>query len=87
MPNETCGMPDDGGIPNDNCLAGLRCPNPDCGSYEPFVIEATTLFEVTDDGPESQYDIEWGDDSYIHCVMCSRMGVVRDFRIEEDENA
>lgn len=51
--------------PNDNCLAGLRCP--ECGSYGPFNIRATALFKVADDGTEVIGAVEWDDASFCEC--------------------
>ena len=89
MTNETCGMPDDGEIPGENCLEGMRCPN--CGSYGPFLIEIKTTALVCDDGIEEYGDAEWDADSWCTCQECMDSRKVFRFResdrIEEDENA
>jgi hypothetical protein len=52
--------------PNDNCLAGMRCPK--CGSYGPFEIEATVPFVVTDDGAEPKdANVPWDYRSPCSC--------------------
>lgn len=71
--------------PNENCLYGMRCPNPKCGSYEPFLIEAITCAKVYDGGAESS-DLEWGEDAYCYCVKCDHEGTVRDFREDAEES-
>ena len=72
-------------MPNTNCLAGIKCPK--CGSEDRFKIEATTIFEVTDDGTDVHEDVEWDDDSYIECMECGLSGKIKDFHVEEDDSA
>lgn len=67
--------------PNENCLAGMRCPK--CGSFEPFYIMGVALFEVHDDGIEECLEPEWEDGSYCRCRECEFTGQVKDFEIEE----
>jgi len=70
---------------NTNCLQGLRCPNAQCQSEGPFRIVAESTFEVHDDGTEHIGDVEWTDDSYCQCVMCSHHGAVSDFSLKPDQ--
>ncbi|MBW2636007.1 MAG: hypothetical protein JRC86_00525 [Deltaproteobacteria bacterium] len=65
---------------NDNCLMGMRCPNPDCKSEGPFMIKMSCWGEVYDSGVSDTYDNEWDNDSNIQCVMCSESGRVADFK-------
>lgn len=62
--------------PNTNCLAGLRCPK--CGSYGPFSIQCTAMFNVADDGTEIIGSVEWDECSFCQC-RCGRTGDVDDF--------
>ena len=68
--------------PNTNVLAGFKCP--ECGSFSPFRIEMTAVFDVTDDGTEVSGDSEWNDDSYCMCVQCEHSGIVEEFRTDDD---
>jgi hypothetical protein len=68
---------------NSNCLEGLRCPH--CGSYEPFSIEGTVSAKVYDDGVDESKCFEWNDDSQIVCHDCGRDGLVREFKVKEDD--
>jgi hypothetical protein len=66
---------------NVNYLEGMRCP--ECGSYEPFIIEASVLVKAWDDGTEDSYfgDTEWGDASYCKCDECGHEGIAADFQM------
>lgn len=70
--------------PNDECLEGMRCPNPDCDDpFGPFIIEITTTVEVSDEGVGEQTgDNEWSEESYCQCDECGHTGTVKDFREE-----
>jgi len=77
--------PANGELPNDNCLAGMRCPNEECRSYGPFQITIMTVAEMYDDGfTQDHGDSEWDTDSPISCPCCSTSGTVYDF--SEDKN-
>lgn len=64
---------------NVNCLEGIRCPA--CGNEDRFLIEATLIMVVTDDGtmPVSG-DICWDDDSYAECSDCRVPAKLGDFQ-------
>ncbi len=64
--------------PNENCLEGMRCPNPDCGSYGPFQIRAEASFTVADDGTDDYEDVEWSDESWCRCIECQHCATVKD---------
>ena len=63
--------------PNSNCLEGMQCPQ--CGSFEPFAIVATTCCTVCDDEAEAS-DLEWGEDACCRCIKCDHEDVVAGFR-------
>lgn len=64
---------------NKNCLEGIRCP--DCGNQDRFKVQATTIFELIDDGTDGHYDVEYNEDSYFECYSCGKHGTVKDFMI------
>lgn len=64
-------------MPNDNCLAGIRCPQ--CGNEDRFFIDAHVMCEVTDDGAEACGDTEWHGDSFCRCPVCDRHGPLKGF--------
>ena len=71
--------------PNHNCLYGMQCPQ--CGSYEPFVIEVRMQVVMYDNGSDAygdgaSGDQECGEDSYCRCVECHHDGTVKDFSQE-----
>jgi hypothetical protein len=66
---------------NQNCLAGIRCPK--CKQEDEFLIEATQMMRVHDDGCEGHGDIEWDDNSYCCCSECDHDGELREFRIDQ----
>ncbi len=69
-------------MPNDNCLAGMRCPVPECKSEGPFHIDVTTTMLVHDDGTDPIVaDTHWGDDSWCMCAACDHTATVKDFTI------
>jgi hypothetical protein len=63
---------------NDNCLAGMRCPQ--CGAQEPFEIGVLCTAKVFDDGTEETHDMEWDDTNACSCPACGFHGTVRDFK-------
>ncbi|MHB8408285.1 MAG: hypothetical protein ACYDHY_09405 [Acidiferrobacterales bacterium] len=67
---------------NRNCLEGMACP--ECGSGQPFRITVSTTVEMWDNGTESHGDVEYYDDAYCQCVMCSHSGKVVNFRLTEE---
>jgi len=66
---------------NDNCLAGMACPNPECKSAGPFRIEISVLVTVGDDGFDysDAGDSDWTDESWCACVECDHAATVGDF--------
>lgn len=57
--------------PNENCLAGKRCPN--CGSYGPFKIVALTKCVLFDSGTNDSNDgsVEFDEGSSANCCRCN----------------
>lgn len=52
--------------PNTNCLAGFACPK--CGHTDNFLICATVMIDMHDDGSEGvEGDIEWEATSTCVC--------------------
>jgi len=69
---------------NTNVLEGFRCPK--CGSDDRFRIEATTMFDVTDDGTEQlESSVDWSDESYCECRTCAHYGTVKDFKSPDEK--
>jgi hypothetical protein len=68
--------------PNNNVLAGLQCPNTDCGAYAPFRIDVTAVVDVYDDGsdPMTFTEVDWHDGNFCKCLTCGFHGEVREFR-------
>jgi hypothetical protein len=71
---------------NNGCLEGIKCPS--CGNEDRFIIAASVMAEVTDDGAElasPQYGngFEWDDDSDCRCPECDLNGTLTDFRVQE----
>src|SRR5262245_8562268 len=69
---------------NDNCLEGIHCPQ--CGNEDRFMIAASIVAEVTDDGadvasPQSGNGFQWDDSSMTRCPNCDRAGPLKDFRV------
>ena len=64
---------------NDNCLAGMRCPQ--CKSLEPFEICVLCTVQVRDEGTEETHDMEWDDTNACSCPACGFHGTVRDFKV------
>ena len=62
---------------NTNTLEGFKCPK--CGSLQPFWIDASSVFEVWDDGTAEHQDVQWNDESGCRCWECSHAGSVKDF--------
>lgn len=64
---------------NENCLAGMRCP--ECGNDEPFKIAITAYAIMYDEGSEEiEEEITWDDASYCECQACLFAGTVADFQ-------
>ena len=63
---------------NTNCLEGMKCP--ECCWDESFMIAATTMAEVTDQGVEDYEGMEWDNDSYAECPNCDWSGKVKELR-------
>jgi len=71
---------------NKNCLEGIRCPQ--CGDEDAFRIEAQITVYVTDDGTEDDGGhYAWDDQSPCRCAGCGHAGTIKDFTIENQENA
>lgn len=70
-------MDDQTDVKNDNCLAGVQCP--DCGSQEPFLIRAHALVTAWDDGVSDSNGPQWDASSYIECQACGHDGTVGAF--------
>lgn len=64
---------------NTNCLAGIQCPK--CGEEDHFRVEATAMFNLTDDGTDFPYNVEWSDTSIMICSDCQHVGTVAEFTI------
>lgn len=76
---DCCGNAEELPSTNENNLAGLRCYN--CGNQEEFIIKATAMFKVYDDGTDGDYEeVEWDDDSLAICILCDERATVGDFR-------
>lgn len=69
---------------NENCLEDVKCPA--CGNEDRFIIAATILAEVTDDGAEmaKHSDIEWDDSSWTRCPACNEAGPLARFRVAQE---
>jgi hypothetical protein len=70
---------------NENCLAGMRCP--ECKSDGPFQIAGTATFLVFDDGTDDYFDPEWDAESACQCRECKHIGTVKDFQIEDEDES
>ena len=68
---------------NDNCLAGMACP--ECKSEGPFRIEISVLVTVGDDGFDysDAGDSGWTDKSRCACVECDHAATVGDFTVTQ----
>ena len=64
---------------NANCLAGIKCPK--CGNEVRFLIAATIVADVTDDGADiaKHSDILWDDNSSASCPDCGEAGELSHF--------
>jgi hypothetical protein len=71
---------------NTNCLKGMRCPNPECKSYGPFKISATSFVTVHDDGTDEPGDFDWDSESYCKCIKCDEFGRVSDFNFDNQDD-
>lgn len=65
-------------MPNDNCLAGMRCP--DCESEGPFKIHGNALFTVDDTGSDDFEQVDWDKTSAASCMNCEWNGTVSGLR-------
>jgi hypothetical protein len=69
---------------NENCLAGVRCP--DCGNTESFRVVALVWTVVGDDGavldPEDM-SMDYEPDSVAICRQCGKRAWWTDFHEEE----
>lgn len=63
--------------PNENCLAGMRCPK--CAQTTRFRIVGTCWSMVYDDGVDETYEHEWDEDSVCACPDCGHIAKVKDF--------
>jgi len=66
-----------GEVENENCLAGMRCP--ECGGLGPFEIETATTVTMADTGSLATHDIEFGAFAHISCPRCGHEGKVWQF--------
>ena len=66
---------------NDNCLKGIRCP--ECGNEDRFLIAATILADVTDDGADiaAHTDMEWDETSATRCPNCGHAAPLATFSV------
>lgn len=63
---------------NTNCLEGVRCPH--CGAEDSFLIAASVIVLVTDDGTEDcGGDYEWDQNAYCECTVCHHSATLKDF--------
>lgn len=70
--------------PNNNCLAGMKCPS--CGAFAPFRIMVTQsgMTLVSDDGTDDIHGaIEWDNASLCECPSCGHEGRVAQFKAAE----
>ncbi len=67
---------------NDNCLEGIKCP--ECGNEDRFLIVATIVAEVTDNGADiaRHTDMEWDEASSARCPDCGMAGPLAAFSIK-----
>ena len=63
---------------NNNLLAGMCCPK--CKCLGPFIIQASCVAEVWDEGVEETTDFEWEDEDGCWCKACGHEGIVHGFR-------
>ena len=63
---------------NENCLAGIKCPN--CGNENGFGIASESTFSVSDDGTDDHGDVEWTGTSWIQCDKCEHGGEMWEFQ-------
>jgi hypothetical protein len=78
-PKQSGGSGEEKVNPNVNCLQGKCCP--ECGSYGPFEVVASTRVKLYDDGCDDAEDgaIEYDDDSPTMCYACQYEGKFSDF--------
>jgi hypothetical protein len=78
---------------NVNCIEDWICPK--CGNEDKFVIRATTLMTITDDGTDELdgalrgYDcsVDWDIDDMCVCPECEWVGKIRDFDTSRDNDS
>jgi predicted RNA-binding Zn-ribbon protein involved in translation (DUF1610 family) len=71
---------------NDNCLEGIGCPR--CGNEDRFLIVATIVADVTDDGADiaAHTDMEWDEASSTRCPDCGMAGPLAAFSVNPITN-
>ena len=62
---------------NTNCLEGIQCPK--CGQAEEFRVQATSVFELFDEGTGDHSDVEYDDDAWTLCPHCEYEGEMKTF--------
>lgn len=65
-------------------IFNVRCP--DCGSDSALMVVITVLAHLSPDGTDPDDDHHWDDESNCICGACDRIGTVKDFRINNEEN-
>ncbi|PKM46904.1 MAG: hypothetical protein CVV05_00370 [Gammaproteobacteria bacterium HGW-Gammaproteobacteria-1] len=65
---------------NTNCLEGMRCPSPECGSEGAFRIVGLTTATMGDDGADEYEGLEYDGKAPCRCVACGHQGIVAEFR-------
>ena len=70
---------------NKHILVGLQCP--ECGSFDPLIIETQTNFCVWDEGFDIKNSkINWDENSKCTCGICKFHGTVKDFKLEKSND-
>ena len=62
---------------NTNCLEGVACPK--CGQEDKFLVQATSTFELYDNGTGDHSDVEFDNDSWMLCPICEYEGEYQTF--------
>ena len=63
--------------PNTNCLEGWKCP--ECGSFGPFNVVATSTFRLQDAGCVHFEGLDYETDDPVRCLHCDHGGIVATF--------